>query len=229
VALRLPPLYLPADRVHIFSGDEFIRVFAEHAGSLGLSLGTHAYIPRSGDRVRFASSVTHELVHLSCFKRYRVEAEIEERDEDNSLTGGVTIEPTRMGLRLGKDSFEGLNEAVTEIFATAVRERFTEMRSPLTKKEVNELIEWSAYVPQIKLFEALTEKVWGDVVPGFTIALWDYMTGTNCFLRDLNRALPDAVGILRCMGVKPQSALDTARKLDLKKLINELVGLVKDE
>jgi len=211
VALGLPALYLPAHRVHILSDDEYARVFGKNADNLGISLGIHAYIPRSDDRLKFASTVTHEIVHLACLKRFRVQTEAVK--EDGTLSGDITITSIRSGLRRSDDSYEGLNEAITEITASAVRENLSRVRNPLSNAEIEELMCWSGYDPQIQLFEALAKRVWDDDVEGFTVAMWDYMTGTNCFLRAVRREFGGQAKVLRFMGVMPKSAFFAARAM----------------
>jgi hypothetical protein len=223
--MGLAPVLISEHQIHVLELEEFTRAFPEDTKSAGVSIVSHAYVLREPSPAIFTVRVTHELVHLSAFKRFLVEAMAERDEKDGKdVTVVDTVRELRSGVcRVRHVEFLGLNEAVTEIAASFVRQTMLERPHRFEPFEVETLKETCAYSPQIAVFTALLEELWEeDVTEGFAMAFWDAMTGTDDFLRHIKKVKPEAIEPLRKMDDTVESALKAALALGYDEAAKEI-------
>lgn len=220
----LPPLDIPTRRAHVMSGEAFRAYFSPKRKAKRLPLGItsqpHAYIQRIDDRGALVGVVSHEVVHLSAFAMFIIQAEVD-------VGGKVVVGKARVlnrigGIRRGRKGFVGLNEAMTEIIAEQVRKRMLRPQSKMPQRLVLHVLEYGSYASQIAVLDRIMKEVFGNADFGYSLAVWDYFTGTSDFLREVKRRRPEFVGPLRTMGETDHSALKTARALGFKEEAREI-------
>ncbi len=209
-SIGLNPVYLPIRNVHFLRPDKYEEAFKESSGGYAIFRQIFLKDDVEYSRTKTMIRLTHELVHAMAYNLYVVIAQ--EGDENDIPTLHIVDHDHKVcGLQCSNDEFVGLNEAATEIIASLVRYRIAEDEAcPFTIEEQKEISDGGAYGPQMKITLRLMEDEFGNHFEPITWLIWDYLTGTNDFLRYYRRANPTAYYALRLMNDDVESTVEAA-------------------
>jgi hypothetical protein len=216
--LELPPVTIPAERIHVLEEPEFRERVSAQAEAK--TIFGHVYVPRKTDPVEFSAFLTHELAHAA--SRYELQV-VQSADERHLKAWqrrmGLTFQPKPNSDPDFETLFNGFNEAVTEICATELRGSVAEHLTDLDDTQRAELTRRREYRPVVMVIEALMRLVAdkeGCLYESIREDLLrDYFSGTFRFVKKLEKWKKGATRILRGMGSDPPDALKAAKLLGL--------------
>jgi len=228
LSLRLPPLLIPIQNVFMVDADLFNRLFPKHESGKGVSGHPYAYVIRVDDRADLVHTLAHEINHLASVAAFLVDA-TGVKFKDGTLRGKYRIKVTRSGLSISEQKFCGLNEAITETLARMTIEEMASLNAPLPKSVLCEAASLDAYVAQQLVIDRVSKEIFGGKNAGYMLAVWDYLTGTDDFLRTVRKKRPDAIRPLSEMTGYSASARDTAEALGYTDLKRRIERMIKDD
>jgi len=225
-----PPL--SPDRVHILSAEEFAARIGPRTG--GKTQYGHAYLRRNDDWIKFLRILTHELTHRSAFLSIVVtEGPADEPGEDCALILPTGVGLGRAGLPPKRElSFDGLDEAVTEILAREARKRLARTIAGMNAAQRDDLAENIFYPGPIMVTAKLIEAVAGgtqDFRGIRTMLVQDYVSGEARFLDRLAEQDEAAYQAVRTMGPTHADAIQAARRLNWPVLAERIARLRRDD
>ncbi len=217
---------LRSEDIHILKREEFDRIDAleeeedgkEITPSDGFARFGSVYMPHleESSEFDFAMTLSHEVAHTISRLSFSFKHE----------QGKLEIIPKAVGMRRdmpeGEDKFDGLNEAVNELLATKIREKYIQ-RAKKTSYLPKDLVELRAYPEAIWVLEEVLQRTAGDKKYNVLNQLFrDHITGVDTVLKVLAEKKPKIYDALRDMGTKPEDALEVAKKLEYEDVITEI-------
>jgi len=220
--IGLDPVYLSIRNVHFMRPAHYKKAFNEDSGGQTIYRQVYLKDDEEYNRTMTMIRLTHELVHAMAYNLYVVLAE-EDEEEDVPTLHIVNFDHKICGLHCSNGEFVGLNEVATEMLASMVRQRIAaDEACPFTEEELDAIASGGAYGPQMMLVLKLLDEEFGNVSDPTTWLIWDYLTGTNDFLRYFRRANPTAYRALRLMSDDVESTIEAARMLGYDELAQEI-------
>jgi hypothetical protein len=217
--IGLNPVCLPAKNIHLIRSDEYDRAF-NNEDSEGRSVLRQVFLrcDYDYDPALTMMHLTHELVHAMAFQRYVVFA-------NETVNGNIEmLEWKHLTCGIGNDAnFSGLNEVVTEIIAKLIRYRITIVASPFNRRQIGKIRRCGAYWPHILVFTELMKREFRKLSDMSAWLIWDYLTGTNDFLRQLKRKNRIAYKAMKQMTNQTKSAYETAISLGYDDIAAEII------
>jgi hypothetical protein len=113
-------------------------------------------------------------------------------------------------------------EATTEIIATMVRYRLDRTDYPFATKQLEAVCGYGAYMPQLNVLNELLDREFGEQAKPISWLVWDYLTGSNDFLRTLRRQNEYVYETLKYMHIDLASVIETALRLGYTKLASQI-------
>lgn len=225
--LELARLPIGVDRIHILSTEEYNALpFSAHG--VACMVDGHIYVQRNGDYAEMIIDLTHEIAHEISFLKKRVDLNLQE-DEIH-----LTTHELRRGFGSRSGSTEemvgrGFNEAMTEIVAQNIRVLYSQDDEAMGENERDWLIEaphayWPQQIVMNKVFEVVDPENPGQVAAD---TIHDYFTGNPQTFKDIQKKFADmrikgGLKILMAMGTSTESALETAKNLNLSEAVREI-------
>jgi len=221
-----PPL--SPKHVHLIAAEEMAAKIGRQAG--GKTHLGHVYLCRNSDLVKFLRILTHELTHRSSFLSLTV---VEDRPEaahgNNAIVMTRRVGLGRAGLPPEREiSFDGLDEAITEILAREARKKLVPRLEGLDAAQSEELAEIVFYPGPIMIAAKLIEKVAGqeqDYRDIRTMLIQDYVSGGTRFLDRLSEMDAAAYETVRNMSPAHADAAQAAQKLGWPALAERIARL----
>ncbi|MDD5252154.1 MAG: hypothetical protein PHT12_06020 [Patescibacteria group bacterium] len=225
--LGCPRLLPPDDRIHVLNNKEFDAKIGAYDG---MSLFRHLYLRRTRLPGPLFADTLHEFGHGVGY--LRICAEIPRRRKHICLRpthrGLLRLRPRQQQNYVG--DFEGLDEAVTEIFmARGVQwaNRHCGRLDPAVVAGATICID---YLPVLyvaaKLCHVLADD-FGGVTEARDALMRDALTGHETFLRQLNQRLPGARRVIAAMTGNRPSALATAERLGFSDIVERIHRFTK--
>lgn len=219
--LQMKELSIPERHIHILSDEDFDKL--KTAGTTkAFYRGGHIYVKRKPhSQMDMVSDLSHEIAHKISYlsKELRIRNYEEEPiiDVFNNKQLGFGIHKAYTDKTIGR----GFNEAMTEIFSQAIRTVYSEYRDIPSDAE-SEFTDYPhAYHANIlvveKLYPILNEEHPDEACVDM---LKSFINGDKQIFQKITsafrkRGVPDAVKILLEMEPNEQSAIETAKKLNL--------------
>ncbi len=225
--LKLSRLSIDIDRIHILTPEEYSALPFDTPG-VACMVDGHTYVQRNNDSTEMVSDLTHEIAHEISFLKKRVDLNLQE-DEIH-----LTTHELRRGFGSRSGSKEemvgrGFNEAMTEIVAQNIRVLYSQDDEAMGENERDWLIEaphayWPQQIVMNKVFEVLEP---GNPEQAAADTIHDFFTGHPKTFKDIQKKFADrgikgGLKILMAMGTSADSALETAKKLDLPEAVREI-------
>lgn len=225
-----PPL--TPKRVHLITAEEMAAKIGRQAG--GKTHLGHVYLCRNSDQIKFLRILAHELIHRAAYlSLVVVEDPRGEADRNNAIVLTRRVGLGRAGLPPQREiSFDGLDEALTEILAREARKKLAQSIPGLTDAGREELAEVVFYPGPIMVMAKVIEKVAGegrDFRGWRTQLVRDYVTGSTRFLDTLAGMDAGAYETVRNMSPAHADAVAAARKLGLPALAERIARLRRDD
>jgi hypothetical protein len=213
----------PDEKLHVLDGKTMKEKFKDSdPARYRLS---HICITRTDDKLKFISSLAHEIAHDLSFQR--LPADIEH--DDKIILKNIT---ERVGFRT--EGFgSGFNEGMTDYLASAIKKRYCDLMDMTDDEREIILHQNIGYYPQYLIIRELLEKAGGgdfesarqDLLRSYLFGYADGLKVLAKYFRD--KGIPDGLKILFRMEATNESALETAEKLRLSEgLIREIKKLI---
>lgn len=181
------------DRIHIAKREELEKTHpAMHPELNGFIQGGHIYLLETPDLYKMLITFSHEITHSESFLSALAK-------------GGESLDMLRWGMSFtrqgdGKISFNGYNEAVTEMFSAYVRDYFKNENNLLSEKELKSFNGYHSYQPMcwivqraIKLIKDSEGLQMSEVLD---LLFDDYLNGKYNFLKKLEKIKPGSARML---------------------------------
>lgn len=208
------PIKVHNEQIIILEKDVFLDKVANSENETGKCSNGFVYVCRNENKSVFVSDLSHELSHLYSYYSLQIKEDGEFRYIDTAQLG--------YSLLLGKNKhdYDGLNEAVTEMWSKVILSQlFREYPALLTESEQEEALSYYAYPYHAALIEEIIFKMTKDNVLALPL-FKSYFDGSTDFLDLLNEELPLMGEHLRLMTNTKASALKTL--IGAKIAFNEL-------
>lgn len=160
--LGLGGIDVPDANIHIYDEADFEKL-RDNPDSNGFYTSRHTYLRRTENRVDMVRVLSHEMVHLAAFsiksmktKLVGDEIEIETLESKTGFRfSGIPGDKKEGEKRKLVHLFFGINEAVTELTAMAVRSEIAFKELGMSRKDAEQVLGGIAYAGHVALLNML--------------------------------------------------------------------------
>jgi hypothetical protein len=222
--LGLERLEVPQKAIHVVDPIRYEKVVRENPEDSDEAsiLGGHIYVPRNHDINQFIKHLSHEMAHEFSYLRKKLIVRPKDKGRINIIT-----RDQRRGYRTelaDKMLFVGVNEAMAEFFAAAIRYEYCQLIQASNKVE-DKLSAIDAYIPQVMLMEKFFKLYDGqDGDEGYIQFMRGFITGDMSFMQRLHQYKRGSVKILAEMDTKKEDALRAAEELGFDDVAEQIRG-----
>ncbi|MBI4253036.1 hypothetical protein HY623_02535 [Candidatus Uhrbacteria bacterium] len=218
-ALKLAPIHVPLERLHVVTPEAYRTLPAWRETSVALTRRDHIYVQRSEnpESKKFIDGLSHEMAHVLSFSWENVMTTPFPKGDT-----GVYTSTKRSGFHFwdleGKEysGFLGVNEALTELFAGRLRFAYADIRK-FSRKEKYFFQLTDTYTVPIVLLRTLFARFGGKQPRRMEDDyLRAYITGDISILRGLEKQCKGAVKALTEMSPSLDDCRKAARVLGIQ-------------
>lgn len=226
--LELENITVPPESIHVLDKEEFynleqVRYRDVHA----FYVFGDVFLRRVDTKEKFIEDLSHEFAHAISY--YMVRNFVRPPTEQ-----GIKIikRAKRLGysvhLKADQGAFVGVNEGMAELFSQAIRHEISDQLLLEDEEQKKKFTAVQAYYPQIVVLGWLFNIIGnGDGEAGWRECLKGLVTGDMSMFKKIEKWKRGSVKILSEMGSTIDDALDTARKLGLDEVVEEIQDYIK--
>lgn len=206
-------------QIIILEKDLFMNRVADSDEQGGKCSYGYIYVCRDENKVKFLSDLAHELSHILSYYSLAI-CESEK---------GKSVSLRKTGYSMlcenGNFFYNGLNEAVTDLWSKVILEQLFRMHPDvLPESQKEEALNYYAYPYHVALLEEIIFKITKD-----NVLVWplfkSYFNGSSCFLDLLEKELPSSINLIKEMTDKKESVLKTAEIIGGKSLAEKIANI----
>lgn len=220
------------ESIHIVTAKEFeTKVDPE---SRGLTSFGNIYIIRDSNYPRFIHDLTHELSHLVSFYALNVKHSYDEENKKGQNEVGLRKSGFSFIPKAGQSDphFNGLDEAVTEMFAQKIREKYIQSRPELKDETkeflVKKIVYWSHIMVIDQVISAITsnDEEYKQMEQDF---FRDKITGESKVLKKISLYNKEWIKILYTMGSSDEDARNAAMQMGFTELAKKIEEYMNED
>lgn len=208
-------------QIIILEKDLFINKVADIDEQGGKCSYGYIYVCRDQNKVKFLSDLAHELSHLLSYYSLLISEIKGERS--------ISIKKRKTGYSMFCEDdnllYDGLNEAVTELWSKVILEQLFRMHPGiLPESQKEEALNYYAYPYHVPLLKEIIFNITKD-----NVLVWplfkSYFNGSSCFFDLLEKELPSSIDLIKKMTKEDKSAFKIAEVIGGRSLVEKITNI----